>query len=268
MKKPENVLCSFDHPGVATISLNRPDVHNAFDIKLLEELEATFYGLKRNKKIRVVVLKGEGRSFSSGADLNWMKAMKKYTKRENMVESKRFAHLFHEINNFPKPIICQLHGAVLGGATGLAAVCDYVIAEHQAVFGFTEVRIGLIPAVISPFVIAKIGESNARAYFLSGIRFNADKAKEIGLVHEVVDTLDLEKRVETLVGEFLHAAPEAATKAKILIKEVIAIFHGRKRPRLPLTDFTSKEIAARRISKEGQEGMTALLKHRKPKWME
>ena len=263
---PKFIDLTVDESGIATVTLARANVHNAFDIPLLEELERNFYGLRRNKRVKVVVLQGEGRSFCAGADINWMRAMKGYTRRQNIQESKHFARLFHMINDFPKPVIARVQGAALGGGAGLVAICDYVIAEHEAVFGFTEVRLGIIPAVIAPFVIAKIGESYARAFFISGLRFTADKALDIGLVHEVVDPSELNDRVQAIASEFLLCGPEAMMKAKELVRDIIGINRGKRRNQLALIDHTARAIADRRMSREGQEGMDALLKHRKPNW--
>lgn len=265
--EPKYISQYIDESGIATVTICRADVHNAFDINLLEELERNFQQLKRNKKVKVVVLQGEGRSFSAGADLNWMRAMMGYSRTQNVQESKRFAFLFHQINEFPKPIIARVQGAALGGGAGLVAVCDYVVADHEAIFGFTEVRIGLIPAVISPFVVAKIGESYTRALFLSGLRFTADKALDIGLVHEVVDPSELDNRIQAVATEFLSCGPEAVREAKILVRDVINISRSRRNPVLALIGHTARAIARIRTSKEGQEGMESLLRHRKPNWL-
>lgn len=248
--------------GVVQVTLNRPEIHNAFNDEMIAGLTNCFEELNIDSTLRLVILTGEGRSFCAGADLNWMKRMKDYSDEENFQDSKALAKLFETINNCPVPVIGKVNGAALGGGAGLIAVCDYVIACKSAKIGFTEVLLGLVPAVISPFVIAKISETNARAYFLSGERFLAPKAQEIGLVHEVVPLDDLESSCEKVVGRFLKAGPKAAREAKSLIKNILSL------KKEELQDYTCQTIARVRTSEEGQEGMSALLEKRKSNWME
>ncbi|RPJ73351.1 MAG: enoyl-CoA hydratase/isomerase family protein, partial [Alphaproteobacteria bacterium] len=200
-----------DNRGVATITMNRPDLHNAFNDEMISELIKCFNDLSNNEKIRVVVLTGTGKSFCAGADLNWMKRMKDYSFEENLKDSQNLAELFTIINNFKKPTIARVNGAALGGGAGLVACCDYVIAIDTVTMGFTEVRLGLLPAVISPFVIAKIGESNARATFLSGVRFDMNRAMRMGLIHQISSFDKLDEDLEAIVKEYLLAAPGATT---------------------------------------------------------
>lgn len=243
--------------GVKEVWLNRPDLHNAFNAELIEEMISLFESFKNE---RLIILSGRGSSFCAGADLNWMKAMKDYTKEENFKDSKRLAKMFSAINDCDVPVIGRINGHALGGGVGLVSVCDYVIANEEALMGFTEVRLGLIPAVISPYCISKIGESNARAWMLSGERFNAVEAKRMGLVHEVCDITTLDIKVEEAVKKFLAAGPEAAKEAKRLVRGVMKNLKASE-------DFACNMITERRVSAEGQEGMRALLSKDKPSWM-
>lgn len=243
--------------GVKEVWLNRPDLHNAFNADLIEEMIALFESFKNE---RLIILSGRGVSFCAGADLNWMKAMKDYTKEENFKDSKRLARMFSAINDCDVPVIGRINGHSLGGGVGLVSVCDYVIAAEQALMGFTEVRLGLIPAVISPYCISKIGESNARAWMLSGERFNALEAKRMGLVHEVVALGDLDAKLEEIKQRFLAAGPIAAKEAKKLVRSVMKSLKESE-------DFTCSMITERRVSSEGQEGMRALLEKDKPAWI-
>lgn len=243
--------------GVKEVWLNRPELHNAFNAELIEEAISAFESFKTE---RLIILSGKGASFCAGADLNWMKAMKNYSKEENFKDSKRLAKLFSTINECEVPVIGRVNGHALGGGVGLVSACDYVIANQEALFGFTEVRLGLIPAVISPYCISKIGESNARAWMISGERFSAEEAKKMGLVHDVVLTTELDSRLEEVKKKFLAAGPEAAREAKKLIRGVMKNLKASE-------DFTCQMIAERRVSTEGQEGMRALLEKDKPAWM-
>jgi len=246
--------------GIVTVTLNRPDIHNAFNDEFISELTSFFKEVSNHNETRLLILTGAGKSFCAGADLNWMKRMKDYSDEENYRDSLALAGLFESLNQVAFPVIGVVNGACLGGGTGLVAACDYVMASDSALFGFTEVGLGLIPAVISPFVIAKIGESNARAYFLSGERFDAEKAKELGLIHEVSG--DLEAILAEKKKRFLKAGPEAARAAKELIKGVMSCTQREE-----ARDYTCKMIAKIRVGNEGQEGMTALLEKRKPHWI-
>lgn len=245
-------------PGVKEVWLNRPDLHNAFNAELIEEMITAFTSFKNE---RLIILSGRGTSFCAGADLNWMKAMKDYTREENFQDAKRLARMFSAINECDVPVIGRINGHALGGGVGLISVCDYVISVSEALMGFTEVRLGLIPAVISPYCISKVGESNARAWMISGERFKAPVGKEMGLVHEVVTSIDeLDQRVEAVKKSFLAAGPEAAKEAKKLIRGVMTNLKGSE-------DFTCNMITERRVSAEGQDGMKALLEKTKPSWM-
>lgn len=258
------LLQTIDTDGIATITLNRPEVHNAFDAAQITALTETFAALGANPAVRLAVLQGAGPSFCSGGDVHWMRAMKGYSYDENLADSERLAAMFETIDRFPKPLIGKVHGLALGGGSGLAAVCDYVVAEAGTSFGFTESRIGLIPAVISPYVVGKIGYSHARHLFMSGARFSADRALEIGLIHDVaVDADELELKVVRAIREFLKAGPEAMTQAKALARHVHHYTGGTD----ALIRHTVEAIARIRTSPEAQEGMGALLEKRTPGWV-
>jgi methylglutaconyl-CoA hydratase len=247
--------------GVARVRLNRPDVRNAFDAALIAALTAAFEHLANDSSIRAIVLSGEGKAFCGGADISWMRRSLDLSYEGNVEDAERMSEMFRTIDRCPKPVIGKIHGAALGGGAGLAAVCDVVIAGADTVFGFTEVKLGIIPAVISPFVLAKIGPSNARALFLTGERFDAKRALHVGLVHEAVvaDTLDV--CVERVVGEILSAGPLAVAAVKALIPRVLAASFDETRA------LTAEAIAKRRTSAEGQEGLRAFLERRKANWI-
>lgn len=244
--------------GVATVTLNRPDVHNAFNAELIAEATELFLGLAK-KPLRLLILTGEGASFCAGADLNWMRSMKEWSEAENFQDAKKLAGLFHALNSLPFPTLARVNGHALGGGAGLVSCCDFVVASDKALFGFTEARLGLIPAVISPYVMAKIGESQARAWFLSGERFNAEQARQMNLVHKVVSNENLDSAVEEVKKSFLAAGPMAAREAKSLVFRV--------RVSQEVEDETCRRISRIRIGAEGQEGMRALLEKDKPQWM-
>ncbi len=255
-----------DDRGVAAVTLNRPEIHNAFDDKLIGELKDVFTKLDKDAKVRLVVIAGNGPSFCAGGDLNWMRKMKAYSRDENLADSAQLEAMFAAIAGCSKPVIGVVHGAALGGGSGLTSVCDYVVASDDAKFGFTEARIGIAPSVISPYVIQKVGISYARAYFLSGMQFGAAVAKDMALIHRVVKREELEAAREEIIKEFLKAAPAAAQRSKALIWRIIALSHDVK-AREAIRDYTIETIADLRVSDEGQEGMDALLSKRKPKWV-
>jgi len=245
---------------IGSIKLDRAEIHNAFNDELIENLTKVFIDFDNNEKVQVIVLSGNGKSFCAGADLNWMSSMINYSKEENEEDSMKLAELFETINTISKPVIGKINGAALGGGVGLVCVCDYAITHEKAKFGFTETRLGLVPAVISPYCIRKIGESNARAWFLSGERFSAHKALEMNLIHEVTSLEDFEARSQEVVESFLMAAPIASKAAKKLIKDVVENKNHN--------EYTVGTISKLRVSDEGQEGMKALLEKRKPNWMD
>jgi methylglutaconyl-CoA hydratase len=256
----ERLQLEFDGP-VARIWMNRPELRNAFDGLMVTELRKTLFDLRSVDPVRVIVLGGRGPSFCAGADLQWMKASAAFTPDENLREAQALADLFFTVYESPKPVVARIHGAALGGGTGLVAACDIPVAALGTQFGFTEVRLGIIPAVISPYVIRKIGESAARELFITGERFEAVKALEIGLVRAAVPEGDLDAAVEGRVGELLQAGPRAIAEAKALIREVAW------RRVEDVQRYTVERIAELRASAEGREGLSAFLEKRKPSWL-
>ena len=247
--------------GVATVTLNRPEVRNAFDEHLIAELTDLFQELDQDDGVRVVVLGGTGKSFSAGADLNWMRRTAGYSKAENFEDALRLARMMRSLDTLSKPTVAKVHGAAFGGGVGLVACCDLAVAAESAVFSFSEVRLGLLPAAIGPYVLAAIGSRNARRYFLSAERFSADEARRIGLIHEVVPAAELDARVETLLAELLKGGPQAQRTCKAFLADI----QGKPLDE-GLTHYTSERIATRRASEEGQEGVNAFLDKRPPNW--
>ena len=246
---------------VTRVTLNRPEVHNAFNLTMVKELIAAFRALARDASTRVVVLTGEGSSFCAGADLNWMREIISYSFEENLEESNLISDLMEAINFCPKATIARVQGATLGGGTGLAATCDLVIAADVAFFSLSEVRIGLVPACISPYIIARVGPMKARECFVTGERIPAHDAARIGLATECVPLEQLDGRVNERVSQILRNGPTAITRAKELVARV---------PTMPISvakRYTAEVIAAQRIDAEGQEGIDAFLNRRKPKWV-
>jgi methylglutaconyl-CoA hydratase len=255
----ERLEIQIDGP-VARVWLNRPEIRNAFDGLMVTELRRAIFDLHEVDAVRVIVLGGRGESFCAGADLQWMKALAAFDRNENLREAQALADLFFTVYDSPKPIVARVHGAALGGGAGLVAAADIPVAALGTRFGFTEVRLGILPAVISPYVIRKIGESAARELFLTGERFEAVKAQEIGLVRAAVPPEDLDACVEARVQELLQAGPRAVAEAKELIQEVAF------RRIEDVQRYTVEAIAEIRTSPEGQEGMRAFLEKRKPNW--
>lgn len=248
------------HGPVLTVTLNRPGVRNAFNEALIAELTA-WARRPLPDGVRVAVLRGEGKVFCAGADLTWMSRMVAYSRDENLRDAAALADMFRALDALPVALIGRVQGAALGGGAGLAAVCDIVVAADDAVFGFTEAKLGILPAVISPFAVAKIGASAARELFLTAARFPAARAREIGLVHAVVPAAELDAAVEAYVAELLSSAPEAVAGAKRLIAEVV------DRPPSDVAALTVETIATHRVSREGQEGMRAFLEKRPASWI-
>ncbi len=245
---------------VEYLTLNRPEVRNAFNEHLIAELVQWAEAMQDPRDVRVVVLGGAGKAFCAGADIEWMARTVRYTRQQNLADAEAAARMFWLLDNLRVPLVGRVQGAALGGGAGLAAVCDVVVAEEGAVFGFTEVKLGILPAIISPFALAKIGRAAARELFLTGARFSAMRAREIGLVHAVVPEHELDAAVAIYAGEFLTAGPEAIAAAKALIRDV----YGRSVE--AAGPITANALAARRVSAEGQEGLTAFLEKRKPSW--
>jgi methylglutaconyl-CoA hydratase len=244
---------------VARLILNRPERHNAFDEALIEELTQAIDEAENDPSVRVLVLAANGKSFSAGADLDWMRRMAAYSEEENLADANRLALLLQRLNFIPKPTVAAVQGAALGGGVGLVAACDIAVGAVQAVFGLTEVRIGLIPATIGPYVVQAIGERAARRYFLTGERFGAATARELGLLHEVAE--DLEAAVARHVEALLLGGPEALAATKKLIRRV-----GRGSINAAMIEDTAARIARARAGGEAREGIAAFFEKRKPNW--
>jgi methylglutaconyl-CoA hydratase len=242
------------------LTLNRPEVRNAFNEDMIAELRTWTAEIARDANVRGVVLAGAGPVFCAGADAVWMRKQVAYTEEDNLRDAAAASQMFTALDALPMPVVARVHGAALGGGAGLAAVADIVVAGEQAVFGFTEVKLGILPAVISPYVLEKIGSSAAREYFLTGARFPAARAREIGLVHTVVPEMDLDAAVDRYVREILAGGREAIAAAKSLVREI-----AHKQP-ADVSAITASAIARRRVSPEGQEGLTAFLEKRNPSW--
>jgi methylglutaconyl-CoA hydratase len=243
--------------GVARVTLGRPEVRNAFNAEVIRELRDAFLALSNDDTVRAVILSGEGKAFCGGADINWMRGALDLSYDENVADAQTMSDMFRAIDRCSKPVIGRIHGAALGGGAGLTAVCDIAIAAPETIFGFTEVKLGIIPAVISPFVLAKIGVSQARALFLTGERFDAQRAMAIGLVHEVVALDALDAAVDRVLNELRTAGPSAVAAAKALIARVSAATYDETRA------ITAAAIAKQRVSEEGQAGLRAFLERTK-----
>jgi methylglutaconyl-CoA hydratase len=255
-----SLLIESDGP-VVRVTLNRPEVRNAFNEELIGEITTWAESVTAGGRARVAVLSGAGKAFCAGADLTWMSKMVAYTREENVRDARAMAAMFETLDRLPIPLIGRVHGAALGGGVGLAAVCDIVVAADDTIFGFTEVKLGIIPAVISPYALAKIGRSAARELFLTGARFSAARAREIGLVHATGDVDELDRIVAKYVNDLLTSAPLAVAAAKTLIAQVAS------RGRAEAAGLTIDAIADRRVSPEGQDGMRAFLEKRSPSWL-
>jgi methylglutaconyl-CoA hydratase len=251
------------HGGVARVTLNRPDVRNAFDDELIKKLSRTFEDLGKDPAVRVMILAGNGPAFCAGADLNWMKRMAGYGYDENLADARALAEMLATLDRLPKPTIARVHGAAFGGGVGLVACCDIAIGVPDAKFGLTESRLGLLPAVISPYVIAAIGARQARRWFASAELFDANEAQRIGLLHDVVNPTALDTAVQRQVELLLKAGPIASATAKSLVRRVATGGTGEQ------LDTANADLIARlRVSPEGHEGISAFLDKRKPAWTE
>lgn len=259
----DTLTLDIDAKGIAMLSLNRPEKHNAFNEKVIAELHEAIDFLDGHKSVRAVVLQGKGKSFSAGADLDWMKRAAKFTKAENEADANKLSNMLHALNAVSKPTIALAHGAVMGGGTGLVACADIVFSTPDAVFAFSEVRLGLIPATISPYVVAAIGERNARRFMLTGERFDGRVAQSLGLVHQLIPFADdLGASAAVFIEEnLLASAPEAIAATKALIRDVTGRPVDEK-----LRAMTAKKIAEVRAGKEAREGLAAFFEKRSPKW--
>jgi methylglutaconyl-CoA hydratase len=255
-----SILTERDGP-ILRITLNRPEIRNAFDEEVIASLTAIASDAAQDQHLRAVVLAGSGKAFCAGADVAWMAKAVAYTHRENLSDAEDLARMLERLDMLPVPLIARIQGAALGGGVGLAAVCDIAIAAEDAVFALSEVKLGILPAVVAPYVLRKIGVSAARELFLTGRRFGAARATEIGLVHEVVPAAELDAAIAGRVGEILSAGPRGLATAKALIR-TIAGAHPKD-----VIGLTTNTIAAQRVSEEGQEGLRAFLEKRKPSWI-
>lgn len=251
------------HGVVAEVCLDRPDVRNAFDDALIQAVMAAFTQLGKDANVRVIILRGEGSAFCAGADLHWMRCSVDYTFSENVQDAHHLAAMLKTIQDCPKPVIARIHGAVFGGGIGLVAACDIALAVESAKFCLSETRLGLIPAVISPFVVQKIGLTAARRYFLTAEVFSAVQAVRLNLISETAaDEEALDSLLETIVNAILANGPEALAQGKVLLEQITHYSWERA------VDITTKMIAERRASAEGQEGMRAFLEKRPPRWQQ
>jgi methylglutaconyl-CoA hydratase len=255
------LLIEFGERGVARITLNRAERHNAFDAELIAELTRAFQALADDDQVRVVVMTGAGKSFSAGADVNWMRASAGWGEEQNREDARKLAQMLRLLDEMPKPTVALVNGAALGGGFGLVAACDIALAADRAVFGTTEVRLGIVPAVIGPYVVAAVGARHARRLFLTGQRISAAEAARIGLVHEVLPEAYLEEGGQRVVDELLQGAPGAQGEAKALIRALA----GRPRDAAVIEE-TVHLIARLRAGAEGQEGLSAFLDKRPPAW--
>lgn len=256
------LLSHVDEFGVATIILNRPQTHNAFNEQMIAEITECFEQLIKDTSVNIIVLKSEGKSFCAGADINWMQNIAGFSREENVKDAAKLAHMMHTIYHCPKPTIASVHGNAFGGGVGLVACCHIAIVASDANFCFSEVKLGLIPAVISPYIINAIGASFARALFLSGRTFNAQAALAMGLCHDVTDKEDLERCTQEWVQLLRQNGPQAMCAVNKLMNELEPM------PISPhIANMTAQKIADIRVSEEGQEGLNAFLEKRKPRWV-
>jgi len=254
-----SILIEHDGP-VLRMTLNRPEVRNAFDEDVIHSLTSAAAAAAEDASIRVVVLAGKGKTFCSGADVGWMAKAIAYSRQENLTDAEDLARMMERLDTLPMPVVGRIQGSALGGGVGLAAVCDIVVAADDAVFALSEVKLGILPAVVGPYVMRKIGISAARELFLTGVRFDAARARQIGLVHEIVPADALDAAVARRVADVLTASPTGIARAKALIREIAGAHPN------DVIGVTTNAIASQRVSKEGQEGLRAFLEKRKPSW--
>lgn len=242
------------------MTLSRPDSHNALNADLIEELTRCFEEISDDESVRVVVLAGEGRSFCAGADIAYMRETAAFSYEENLEDARRLAMMYWTIDECPKPLVARVHGAAMGGGAGLVAVADVAVADAGARFAFSEVRLGIAPASISHFVVRKVGASHARSLFVTGERFGAERAREIGAVHKVVQEDDLDAAVDEKVGELLQGGPVAQATIKALLRRL------ETTEPMEVPGLSSRVISELRTGEEGQEGLAAFLEKRDPRW--
>jgi methylglutaconyl-CoA hydratase len=255
--------------GVARVVLCRPERRNAFDAQMIDELSAAFARLTKDATCRVIVIEGEGKAFCAGADLDWMRRQVTATVEDNAADALKLADLYEAVNCAPQAVIAKVHGWALGGGAGLVCAADIAVAADDVQIGFTEARLGILPAVISPYVVMKIGPGQARRWFVTGGRMDAKQALALGLVHRVVGVADLENAVKDMAFEVLQCAPGAVAACKELVEDVVgglAMAGALEDGFSDVKSYTARRIAEARVSEEGQEGMRAFLEKRKPRW--
>jgi len=257
---PYEHLKRTDEGPVATVTLSRPDAHNALNESLIEELTRCFEEISEDDRARVVVLAGDGRSFCAGADIGYMRETASFSYEENLEDARRLAMMYWTIDECPKPLVARVQGAAMGGGAGLVAVADVAVADSETRFAFSEVRLGIAPATISPFVVRKVGASHARSLFVTGERFGAEQAREIGLVHKVVSSDGLDEAVEEKVGELLQGGPVAQATMKALLRRL------ETTEPMEAPGLTARVISELRTGEEGQEGLAAFIEKRAPRW--
>ena len=257
---PYEHLRRTDGGAVTTVTLARPDSHNALNAALIGELTRCFEEISDDERVRIVVLAGEGRSFCAGADVGYMRETAGFSYEENLEDARRLAMMYWTIDECPKPVVARVQGAAMGGGAGLAAVADVAVADSEARFAFSEVRLGIAPATIAPFVVRKIGASHARSLFVTGERFGAERAQEIGLVHEIVSRDELDAAVDEKVGELLQGGPVAQATMKALLRRL------ETTEPMEAPGLTARVISELRTGEEGQEGLAAFLEKREPRW--
>ena len=261
----QSIISRTDKRGVLTLCMDRPQVHNAFDAGMIRDLTTALESADQDDEVRLVVITGAGSCFSAGADLNWMRSLVDASQDQNERDALQLARLMRSLNYLSKPTIARVNGAAFGGGLGLIAACDIGIAADTARFALTETRLGLVPAVISPYVIRRIGETHARRYFLSAERFDSLRAREIGLIQQSVATAELDGVVADLIAKILEGGPLAVNQSKQLIFEISG--HSASSQKL-IDESTARLIARLRVSDEGQEGLAAFLEKRKPGWID
>jgi len=260
----QTIQSTIDDRGVLSITMNRPEVHNAFDANMIRELTETLQTAAETDEVRIVVITGAGKCFSAGADLNWMRSQIEASQEDNERDAMQLADLMRTLNYLPKPTIARINGVAIGGGMGLISACDITIAVDNARFGLTETRLGLAPAVISPYVFRRIGERNARRYFLTAERFDSQQALAIGLIQQCVAEDQLDESVEAVIENLLKGGPFAVTTCKQL---VYAVAGHDEESQKSMDEYTAGLIAGLRVMDEGQEGLAAFLEKRKPAWL-
>jgi len=262
INETKQVLLGIDDDGIATVTINRPETHNAFNQEVIAELTTAFKKVHANAAVRAMILCSNGKSFSAGADLNWMRDMVGYSLQENQADAAKLAEMFYTLYHLNKPTIARVQGAAFGGAVGLIACCDIAIGSRMSKFCLSEVKLGLIPATISPYVVKAIGARMAKRYFVSAEVFSSRRARRIGLLSETVSETELDSSIYDITAQIIKNGPQAVSDAKALVDLV------DNQPITPaLIEKTSMLIAQTRVSPEGQEGLSAFLEKRKPEWL-